>query len=176
MYGNPDRVVASVTLDGVVEEATSKLHEILFVTMKGSKEEYVIDLTGAQFGHQEAVFPCDEYYDAHVLEEVLLYPLGTTRSHYMPSVTAPGGECETKWEAWLSLNAKFAPEYKKAVMVCERLSGLKVKEVLGCSREDFRVAKKVLLNALDVAMKARLKKMRLNSNEVREEAGLEPVT
>jgi len=47
-------------------------HEVLQITLSNGSEEYVVDLSGAQFGYYQAITPAKEYNESRVQEEVRL--------------------------------------------------------------------------------------------------------
>jgi hypothetical protein len=59
-------------------------HDIYVVKLNSSKEEYVLDLCSAQFGHHTTITPVDEYDNTRVDSAPAdwngLYPLGTFRN------------------------------------------------------------------------------------------------
>lgn len=75
---NPKLTVITIDVQCGLDENTYN-HEVFRVTLKDSAEEYIIDLTGAQYGYHDTVIPISEYFSTRVagLEDVR--QLGWTR-------------------------------------------------------------------------------------------------
>ena len=80
---NPNRQVTIVESNGHHNNNTHQAHSIIKATLK-NHETYVIDITGAKFGHYDPVTPWDIYTESRVESIKIIHPLNNINNSQNP--------------------------------------------------------------------------------------------
>ena len=133
-------------------------HDIVLVTLKNGGEKYAVDLSGAQYGHYEAVLPWSEYYTSRVQslclmaiengdKDNLFQKFGQNKKSLLERRFGPGLE-----GTMAVFNENASRILKDGTMNWEKERKLTVQNMLKLPRNKFELRKKELVDHISASL------------------------
>lgn len=131
------------------EISPAAIHNAFKIQLKYGKEEYALDLAGAQFGAHCTVMPWEAFCATQVKQLHAILPLGTTRKTFEDGfdMMVIFGAREVGI-AVHSVNAFVSQTLQRSVETWQKEKGLKIRDALILSSKQWEEQEKEILEEL----------------------------
>jgi hypothetical protein len=132
-------------------------HQVLKLTMNGTGEQYVLDLSGAQYGWYEPIIAWGEFVQsrARAMVQPGTQSFGTRREKFLSKRTGKDQEAIIA-----KINGTLSPELKRLTQEWEKQHNLTVEKALRLGDEALKESRKGLVNHIKLGLLNSLRVLR----------------
>jgi hypothetical protein len=124
-------------------------HQILKITMNSTGEEYVLDLSGSQYGWHDPIIAWGEFVQSRL--RAMCHPgiqsFGTRREKFLSKRTGKDQEAIIA-----KINGTLSPELMRLTQDWEKKQNLTVEKTLRLNDEELKEIRKSLLNHIRLGL------------------------
>ena len=124
-------------------------HEILRVKSTKTKKQWVVDVTGEQYGISNALWAWDDFEKAHMAKTITRHPFGWNRA-----LASAGTKAPDHLGLWLKIGSMATEHLNAAIKTWTDRSELSVAEIITLNEEGYKESKDSLLEAVDSAIRS----------------------